>query len=143
VRARGFTLAEMAIVLSCAAILLPIVYGLGRHLEDQSELARWELGAARAARTVSEELRRDAALGVPVAGEPGAWAMGPCKVRYRVDAESVLIREGGPGCGADRGLARDVEALRPVPGGWELLFVRRLRPSQARRLVVFLPWGAP
>ncbi len=127
-RSRGFTAVELLIVISIAAILLPIVYSIAARYEDEVAVARFQLDVADAVRTVSEELRTD------------ARGDGACDPKYVVRGRA-LVRTST--CGPDRALARWVHALEPTPGGVNLVFARPLRPHHERRVSVFIPVEAP
>jgi prepilin-type N-terminal cleavage/methylation domain-containing protein len=134
-RAGGFTLIELMIVLSCAAIMVPAVYRLARHAEDQSELGHWQLDVAEGIRTIAEELAADARRGPPI-DEGVGFTFGVCDPRYAVH-DAVLVRSSG--CREDRGLSRFVESIAWTHGGVEVVFARRLRPRRVRRTTVFIP----
>ncbi len=132
---RGFTLIELAIVLTIIGILAPLVWGFSTRIEDEATLSRWTMESADALQTVSEELRADLRAGAPIAGESVAVKQQGCTAAYTV-VEGSLIRSG---CGTARGLARHVESFTPVPGGADLVFARRLRPDRIHRITVFVP----
>lgn len=138
-RRHGFSMVELATVLSISAVLVPIVYRLALGFEDRHALATWHLETATDVRTIAEELRLDARRGDPDEGV--AWVVEGCVARYRVTDERVLLRETEEACGGTRGLARNVEMVRRVPGGVEVGFVRALRPEQAHRTTVLIPVG--
>jgi len=137
---RGFTMFELAIVLTIGVILVPLVWAWLVQEEDQARLAAWELEIARALPTVSEELMADARLGVAMDGPSVAFRRAACEVTYEVQGGS-LIRTAGEACGGTRALATRVESFAPVRDGVELTFARPLRPARTARRTVFLPWA--
>ena len=125
-RRAGFTLIETSIVLTVTAILVPAIYLWWRAAEKGLQEAVVQLESADAARTVSEELRRDLlTLSWKDAGSTVLTGKSPCtEVRYEI-AESVLHRHAAAGCGGgDRALARHVESLRRTKWGVEMVFAR-------------------
>ncbi len=138
-RARGFTSIELAIIVTIAAIMVPIILSFSASLEDQSVLGNWQLESAESVRTLSEELRLDARRGVAVDGADVAFSLDGCDVRYVVSDGSVVIREAPATCDGPRGLARFVEALAWTPGGVDVVFARVLRPGRVHRVTVFIP----
>ncbi len=140
---RGFTMIELAIVITIAAIMLPLLYGFAWHVERQLALAQWTLEAADGVRTLSEELRLDARAGKLAQGPDLSFEREGCSVRYTVDEARVLVRTAPDACGGTRGLVRDVGSLVVEPGGVEVTFERALRPDQVHRTSVFIPVGTP
>ncbi len=112
---RGFTLVELTICLSIAAILVPVIYQLHSTLVERGELARWQLETADAVATVGEELRACGAL--------------------ELDDEVLYTAGSCP----RRALARGVSELTVLPSGVEVRFVRRLRPGVEHARPVFFP----
>ena len=129
---------ELAIVLSILTLFAPVVYGAVRGWEEQHDLATWHLRSAGELADIAEELRLDARLGEPVAGDV-AFSRADCVARYVV-RERTLVREG---CGATRGIARDVEAVAWARGGVEVALARRLRPDREVRVVTLIPTESP
>lgn len=134
---RGFTAVELALCLTIAAVLVPLVYMFGARLEDNAAVAEWQLDVAESARTVAEELRLDARRGLPT-GDTVGFLSGACLVRYEV-TDSALVRAAGEACGGSRGLAGTVESIAWVAGGVEVVFARVLRPDRAVRQAVYFP----
>ncbi len=132
---RGFTAVELAICLTVASVLVPLIYLFAANLEDQAAVAEWQLDVADSARTVAEELRLDARRGVPM-GDTVGFLSATCIVRYEV-TDTALVRDAT--CGGRRGLASMVESIAWAPGGVEVGFVRVLRPSRMHRQTVFFP----
>ncbi len=139
---RGFTMVELAIVVSIAAILLPLVYSFAWHLESQRALVQWNLEVADATRSLNEELRLDRRAGGLVAGPALRFDRPTCPAEYLL-VDQTLVRRADAACAGDRGLARNVGSFERVDGGVELIFVRALRPEQVHRTTIFLPLEAP
>ncbi len=139
---RGFSLVELAVVLTLTAVLLPAVYVFSRTMEDRTARGLWHLEVADGVRAVAEELRRDAHTGEILPGGGLAFTVDGCEIRYQVE-HTVLVRQASDACGGDRGLATRVQTLRRVPGGLELVFVRALRADRPHRSTVFLPLETP
>lgn len=137
--AKGFSAIELSVVLSVAAIMIPIVYQFAGHIEDQSRLGHWLVESADGVRAISEELRLDATRGLAAEDSEVAFVVGECHVRYVVNDEAVLVRQATDACGGARGLATAVEQFSWSPGGVEIVFVRPLRPGRAHRTSVFIP----
>lgn len=135
----AFTAVELAICLSLAAAIVPIVYTFASHVEDQSALGHWRLDAADGVRTLSEELALDARRGTPLEGPDVGFVVDGCEVRYRVTEGSALVRDPGVPCGGPRGLARYVESLTWSTGGVDVVFARRMRAARVHRITVFVP----
>lgn len=140
---RGFTVVELAIVLSISIILIPLVYSGVHAIAETHALGLWHLHSAEQLRTVTEELRLDARAGAAVQGTPLTWRRGACLVSYRVDEHGVLSREADEACGGTRALATGVTALDPVEGGVELELTRILRPTRREHTRVFIPVEEP
>jgi len=133
---RGFTLVELSVNLTVAAVILPLIYALARGVEDRVTIGLWHLETADGVQTVAESLRADARTGRLAPGEEPRFLRDGCAVVYRVDEEQVLLREG---CGTTEGMARFVASVARVEGGVELHFARPLRPGHIERSVVFVP----
>lgn len=140
---RGFTAVELAIVLSVAAVLVPVVYGFVAHTEDQTQLGHWHLDSAVGLRTAAEELGLDARRGEALDGDEVGFQVGGCAVRYRVNDASSLVRDAPEACGGPRGLATSVESVAWGRGGVELVFARTLRPGRVHRTTAFIPVSRP
>lgn len=139
---RAFTMIELAIVISIAVLLLPSIYLFWRSEERALFEAVAKIEAADAARSISEELRRDLAT-MHWAGENGMLlAGGSCtEVRYEV-VGAVAFRRAPASCGGDRAIARHVEHLRRTPwGGVEMVFARHTRASEPFRTTVLFAGG--
>lgn len=110
---RGFTLVELAIVLTILAIVTPAVFLLMRSIADDHARAVARLEDADAVRLVSESLRQDLRTGRLASAPAGLRVEGPgaCfPVDYRVDG-SVLVREAPAACGGAQALARRARSL--------------------------------
>lgn len=131
-RNKGFTLVELVIVLSIMVILTPIVYGFYRSYEVEYLRSLTLVEAARAMRTVSEEIRRDL-QSLQLGGEGGVVLSGrECpRVEYLVE-DRVLLRRASAACGGDRGLARNVLSLRRDGREVTIEFGRQVRPGLSR-----------
>jgi len=136
---RAFTLAELAICLSVAALITPIVFHFGSALQDQHAIGLWHLQSADGVRTFAEELRLDAHRPGRLADDGVGWTDGSCEIRYRVTDARVLVRDAPADCGGSRAIATDVQTVSHVPGGVEVTFLKRLRPDRETRATVFLP----
>lgn len=146
-RGAGFTLIEQAIVLSVTAVVVPSIYLWWRAAEKGLNEAAAQLESADAARTVSEELRRDLlTLSWKDAETVVLTGKAPCaEVRYEV-ADGVLHRRAPASCaGGDRAIARHVQSLRRTTWGVEITFARRLdtSPDPYRVTVQFAGGEAP
>jgi prepilin-type N-terminal cleavage/methylation domain-containing protein len=135
---RGFTLIEMAIVISILALLVPAIYVFHRDFEAQEQTALLSAEAARGMRSVSEELRRDLRTlrwspdnAMVLLGTEGT----ACRlVRYEVTEDGVLLRNAGSECGGPRPVARGVSAIGREGAAVEVTFSRRVRGPDARTL---------
>lgn len=110
---RGFTLLELAIVLTLLAVVTPALFLLMRSIADDHARAAARLEDADAVRLVSETLRQDLRTGRLAAAPAGLRVEGPgaCfPVDYRVDG-SVLLREAPAACGGAQALARRARSL--------------------------------
>lgn len=137
---RGFTLLELAIVLTVTALVLPGLYLHWRSLEGQLALAHWDVSTAEQVRTVYEELARDARLGQLAPQALEFRLRGSCaSATWEVSGARRLTRAAPADCGGVRTLATGVEALRRVRGGVELDFAFEVRPDLVERRTVFLP----
>jgi len=132
---RGFTAVELAICLTIATVLVPLIYVFAANLEDQAAVAEWQLDVAASARTVAEELRLDARSGVPT-GDTVGFLSSACLVRYEVEG-GALVRDAT--CGGRRGLASTVESIAWTSGGVQIGFARVLRPGRVVRQAIFFP----
>ncbi len=148
-RRRGFTLAELAVVLGCLAITVPLTYVFARSVETQRARGLWSVEVAEAGRSVAEELRLDLRTGTVQAGDAlvlsgAAGCAG--EVRYEVTAGHVLVRRAPAACGGERALARDVVALERLTSGAtlsgvSLRFSREPSPGQVETERLVLPVG--
>lgn len=112
---RGFTLLELAVVVSILGVVTPTAFAVWRHIDDEQRLSVARLGAVAAVRGIGDDLRRDArnrtwATRATTADDVGVALDGgaTCKrVVYRVD-RSALFRDA---CGDVRALARHVASI--------------------------------
>ena len=142
-RRRGFTLIELVTVLTLSSIVVPGIYLFWRSAEKGLQEAVAQVETADAARTISEELRRDLLTLSWKDGDALVLAgKAPCtEVRYEV-AESVLHRRAEAACGGgDRAIARHVESLRRTPWGVEMTFARHVGAAGPYRLTVQFAGG--
>ncbi len=141
-KARGFTLLELAIVMSIVAILIPLLWLSGRTLEAEHRDALADATAAREMRALSEELRRDlrtlrwqGSTGLVLEGT------GSCAhVEYVLTGE-VLERRALESCGGTRVVAAQVQGIERTTRRLEVLFAHHAgRESEhATRFVAVLP----
>ena len=109
-RARGFTLIELSIVISITALLLPLVWFFGRALEADHRDALAQTVASREMRALTEELRRDLRT-LRLEGPDGLRLTGAaCRVEYALAGE-VLERRAPEACGGTRAVASPVRSL--------------------------------
>jgi len=134
---RGFTLIELAVVVSILGVLVPICYAMHRQNEADVLAAEASIEAAHAARAVSEELRRDlwthslAAEGTVLVGAA------PCdRIEYAVGDGDVVWRRAPEACGGARAIARNVGALRRDGGEVVVVFRRGIRGEEAKEIPV-------
>ncbi|GDX79092.1 hypothetical protein LBMAG42_09030 [Deltaproteobacteria bacterium] len=136
---KGFTLVELAVVITVLLVFVPAVYGMIGLRAEAAARQRWQMEVAEGARTTAEWMALDAAASA-------AGPLGACLPRYAVDGEGqerVLLRELPPGCGVSQAVARQVEAISPAAGGVEVTFAKAFRPGRTERVTVFFPWPLP
>lgn len=121
-RERGFTLVELAIVVSILAVVVPLILVFGRALEARDREIQAQQAFAASARTVSEELRRDLHLGVAASGLSFTGDATCGAVSYQRNDEGVLLRKS-VSCG-ERFVARDVEKVEVANDRVSLHFMR-------------------
>ncbi|MCP4872969.1 MAG: type II secretion system protein [Proteobacteria bacterium] len=136
---RGFTLLELAIVLTIGTILVPLLFSFGLYMQEQRVLAEFELDVADAIPTLAEELRTDARAGTPSTADGVGFSRPGCEVRYFVTEEAALVREAAGGCASSRGLSRRAESIAWTPGGVEVVLARVVRPERVERRTLFIP----
>lgn len=135
---RGFTMVELAIVVSLLAILVPLIFMLFRIGAADFERANATLDAANHLRDLSEELRLDARNGSLAESGVTFEGAGACfPVSYRLVGRSV-VREAPQACGGVRALVRDVTELTRRNG---LLTVRIARLPEDQPITLVLPLG--
>lgn len=137
---RGFTLVELAIVVSLLALIVPALFVYARSLEEQHALGVFAVEVAEELRTVGEALRADLREGGFVDGQRVATA-GRCGAEWVVTPSKTLERRASEACGGRQTLATRVTSLSRVPAGVELTFELELRPGLVRRHVVLVPVG--
>ncbi len=122
---RGFTILELAVVLSIISVLLPLVYALARDVDRSQQAALWQMQDAQAARTVTQELQRDlfTLTEIATARESDVLLLsGPCgEVRYQA-LDGVLVRGAEAACGGTRALARNVRSFKGDETFWRMSF---------------------
>lgn len=123
-RARGFTMVELAIVVSIIGLVVPAAFLLVRSFAVQQQRALFHLEVADATRSISEELRADLRTGALADGDGlQLTGKGECfPVTYRV-SEGVLVREAPVACGGSRAIARGVQRLTRTRAGLAVQFV--------------------
>jgi len=137
-RRHGFTLVELAIVISLLAIVTPLVYSGYVHVEERLTLARWSLETADAVTAISETLRADLRTHTVQDGSALTLA-GACSIAYAINEANVFQRQADAACGGSLGLARGVESVARTPEGLEIVFMKRLRPRLTHRSTVLIP----
>ncbi|MBL8935205.1 MAG: type II secretion system protein [Archangium sp.] len=134
---RGFTMVELAIVLTLLAILVPLIFLFFNRGAADFQKANATLEAAEQLRDLSEELRLDARQGALSAAGltfEGA-ACGP--VSYRL-LDTSVVREAPASCGGTRALVRHVrEFVRTGP----VLTVRIAQLPEDPPITLVLPLG--
>lgn len=137
----GFTLVELAIVISVSSLIVPSVYLLARNLDDQRARGLWHITVAEQVRTVSESLQADRrALAFAGPGPLRLEGKGGCApIVYEVTPGKALVRRAPERCGGERTLATQVSSAKHLPGGLELTFGFEVRPDQIEPTTVFIP----
>lgn len=112
-RRSGFTMVEMAIVVSILGVLVPLEFALLRTGLNDSRQANFRVTAAEQAREVGEALQLDSRTGTLAAGERITFTgEGPCHpVEYQL-VDRLLVRAA---CGGRQALARNVSSLSRGP----------------------------
>lgn len=127
---RGFTLVELAIVMSLSAILVPAAFMFVRHLTARAELATFELEVATTLRAVAEQVELDAA-------RPAC-----ATAKWTLDGEA-LTRTASAECGGAQVFARRVRSFERVAGGAAVVFGLRVSPELTVTREVFVPGRLP
>ena len=151
--ARGFTLVELAVVMTISAIIIPCAYVIQRSFETNQGRSLARVEAARTARGVSEELRKDlrtrhfdGAMRLST-GEGAAVLADPCAtVAYVVSDAGALTRQIDAACGPSRVVARNVAGITRDGNVVTLKLAHRMRDgSTATDAFVFgfADGGAP
>ena len=120
---RGFTLIELAFVVSLMGILGPAIFMMHRNLSAEHRTSISRIQAANSARAISEEIRRDMRLYSWAEQGMTLTRLAPkcTSVAYVVE-HGALIRRVGVGCGPSRALAQDVEKLERTAYGLRIHF---------------------
>lgn len=136
-KARGFTLIEISVVISISALLIPLIFLLGREVTEQYRRTQFELEVARATRTFSEELALDLRTMKRAEGDGLVLlSSGACKqVRWFVSDADALLRAA---CGETRAVAKSVSGLKPVSDGIWVTFSLPVRAGQTFDVPVFV-----
>ena len=142
-RGPGFTLVELAITLSISALTIPAIYLFLRSTERTLFETAAQVQSAEAARSISEELRRDLTTmhwsNAETLALEGTGACGA--VRYEI-ANGVAHRRADPECnGGDRAIARHVESLKRTPWGVEMVFAFHTRATEPYRVTILFAGG--
>lgn len=132
---RGFTMVELAIVLTLLAILVPLIFMLFNRGAADFQKANATLEAAEQLRDLSEELRLDARNGT--LAPTGVAFEGTCSVTYRL-IDSSVVREASASCGGTRALVRHVREF--VRTG-SVLMVRIAQLPEDPPITLVLPLG--
>ncbi|MBL8909664.1 MAG: prepilin-type N-terminal cleavage/methylation domain-containing protein [Archangium sp.] len=128
-RSRGFTIIELAIVLSISAVLVPLCFMFVRALTTRSDLATFDLEVASTLRSVHEQLELDRT-------RPA------CAVKWTLEA-GALTRTASAECGGTLVLARDVKSLERIAGGASVVLVKRLAPEHEVTREIFVAGVVP
>jgi prepilin-type N-terminal cleavage/methylation domain-containing protein len=137
-RRRGFTMLELAIVVTLMGILVPLIFMFFRIGAADYSRAQATLDAARELRELGEELRLDgrngrlAATGVAFEGEGACFP-----VTYRLQG-AALVREAPAACGGARGLVRNVASMERTGA---LLTVRVAQLPEDLPITLVVPLG--
>lgn len=135
---RGFTMVELAVVVTLLTILVPLIFMLFNRGAADYQRANATLEAAEQLRDLSEELRLDGRTGaLSAAGvvfEGGACA----PITYRL-VEASVVREAPASCGGTRALVRHAREF--VRTG-SVLTVRIAQLPEDPPITLVLPLGA-
>lgn len=147
-KGRGFTVVELSICCTIAAVLIPLLWGFFTALDHEHELALWHLECADTIQTLNEELRLDRVHGEPEPGPELFWKSEECagEIRYSLTESGTLLRQSSGVCGGDRVLATRVHSFKRVQGGVEITLQRSLQPEKVHENLFFIPLessGAP
>ena len=137
-RRRGFTIIELAIVISISAILVPAVYLFARTLEDQQAIGLRHLEVADQTRTLAEALGADR-RGLHFSGPTSLKLEGPspcAPVEYSLTPARTVERRD---CSGTTTLATQVQSLGHVAGGVAIAFGFEKRPGLVLRTELFIP----
>lgn len=135
---RGFTMVELAIVVTLMAILVPLVFMLFNRGAADFQKANATLEAAEQLRDLSEELRLDARNGALAPTGVAFESAGACSpVTYRL-VDASVVREAPAGCNGTRALVRHVREF--VRNG-SVLTVRIAQLPEDPAITLVLPLG--
>ncbi|MER2565517.1 MAG: type II secretion system protein [Myxococcaceae bacterium] len=135
---RGFTMVELAVVVTLLTILVPLIFMLFNRGAADYQKANATLEAAEQLRDLSEELRLDGRNGaLSTAGV--VFEGGACTpITYRL-VETSVVREAPASCGGTRALVRHVREF--VRTG-SVLTVRIAQLPEDPPVTLVLPLGA-
>lgn len=135
---RGFTMVELAVVVTLLTILVPLLFMLFNRGALDFQKANATLEAAEQLRDLSEELRLDARNGT-LSGADVAFEGGACApITYRL-VDTSVVRQAPASCGGTRALVRHVREF--VRAG-SLLTVRVAQLPEDPPITLVLPLGA-
>lgn len=137
---RGFTVVELAIVLSISALLVPLVFLTARSWDEHRAAGLRQVAVADEVRSLGEAVRADRrALKFAGKGSLTLQGKGPCSpVEYAVTDAQTLVRRAPAACGGETALATHVTALAHAPGGLAVTFGFEVRPGTVVPTDVFI-----
>lgn len=128
-RARGFTVVELAIIISISALTVPLCFLFLRTLIARSDLASFELEAATTLRSIHEQVELDR-------------TRAKCEVKWTLEGDA-LTRTSSADCGGTQVFARGVKSFERVAGGASVQVAKRLSPEQDATRTLFVPGVTP
>lgn len=140
-RRGGFTMIELAIVISLSALVVPAVYLFARTIDDQRALGLRHLEVADQTRSLAEALQADRRTLLFSAPESlRLEGPGPCSpIEYALTPAKSLVRRAPNDCGGETTLATQVEAVSHPRGGFAITFGFEKRPQLLARTELFIP----